>query len=158
MSRTAAIFLAAGSGSRMNGTVTDKVLAPLAGKPVFSYSASAFMQSAVADLYDRVLTDPAISPAFAYVEMSRLRSHMREFLAVALGAEVEYAGRDLHTAHARVHITDEMFDRTVSHLVDTLTALQVDPELIDEVVIRLAAQRGEVVTRLPVAGGELPTA
>lgn len=51
MSRTAAILLAAGSGSRMNGTVTDKVLAPLAGKPVFSYSAAAFMQSAVADLY-----------------------------------------------------------------------------------------------------------
>ena len=61
-------------------------------------------------------------------------------------------------AGARVHITDEMFDRTVSHLVDTLAGLQVDPEVIDEVVIRLAAQRGQVVTRLPVGGGELPTA
>lgn len=116
------------------------------------------LKQAVDDLYDRLLTDPAVSPAFAYVEMSRLRSHMREFLAVALGAEVEYAGRDLRTAHARVHITDEMFDRTVSHLVDTLAGLQVDPEVIDEVVIRLAAQRGQVVTRLPVGGGELPTA
>ena len=116
------------------------------------------LKQAVDDLYDRLLTDPAVSPAFAYVEMSRLRSHMREFLAVALGAEVEYAGRDLRTAHARVHITDEMFDRTVSHLVDTLAGLQVDPEVIDEVVIRLAAQRSQVVTRLPVGGGELPTA
>lgn len=115
------------------------------------------LKRAVDDLYDRLLTDPAISPAFAYVEMSRLRGHMREFLAVALGAEVEYAGRDLRTAHARVHITDEMFDRTVSHLVDTLAGLQVDPEVIDEVVIRLAAQRDQVVTRLPVGGGELPT-
>jgi 2-C-methyl-D-erythritol 4-phosphate cytidylyltransferase len=51
MSRTAALLLAAGSGSRMQGAVTDKVLAPLAGRPVFSYSAAAFMQSAVADLY-----------------------------------------------------------------------------------------------------------
>ena len=115
------------------------------------------LKLAVEGLYDRLLTDPAISPAFAYVEMGRLRSHMREFLAVALGAEVEYGGRDLRTAHAGVHITDEMFDRTASHLVDTLTALQVDPELIDEVVIRLAAQRGEVVTRFAVGGGELPT-
>lgn len=51
MSRTAAILLAAGSGSRMSGAVPDKVLAPLRGRPVFSYSASAFMQSAIADLY-----------------------------------------------------------------------------------------------------------
>jgi 2-C-methyl-D-erythritol 4-phosphate cytidylyltransferase len=57
MSRTAAILLAAGSGSRMAGAVADKVLAPLAGRPVFSHSASAFMQSAVADLYVVVYRD-----------------------------------------------------------------------------------------------------
>jgi 2-C-methyl-D-erythritol 4-phosphate cytidylyltransferase len=57
MSRTAVILLAAGSGSRMQGTVADKVLAPLAGRPVFSYSAAAFMQSAVADLYVVVYRD-----------------------------------------------------------------------------------------------------
>lgn len=57
MSRTAAILLAAGSGSRMNGAVNDKVLAPLGGRAVFSYSAAAFMQSAVADLYVVVYRD-----------------------------------------------------------------------------------------------------
>jgi 2-C-methyl-D-erythritol 4-phosphate cytidylyltransferase len=57
MSRTAAILLAAGSGSRMTGAVPDKVLARLGGHPVFSYSASAFMQSAVADLYVVVYRD-----------------------------------------------------------------------------------------------------
>jgi 2-C-methyl-D-erythritol 4-phosphate cytidylyltransferase len=57
MSRTAVILLAAGSGSRMQGSVADKVLAPLAGRPVFSYSAAAFMESAVADLYVVVYRD-----------------------------------------------------------------------------------------------------
>jgi 2-C-methyl-D-erythritol 4-phosphate cytidylyltransferase len=57
MSRTAAILLAAGSGSRMQGTVPDKVLAPLAGRPVFAHSAAAFMQSAIADLYVVVYRD-----------------------------------------------------------------------------------------------------
>ena len=57
MSRTAVILLAAGSGSRMQGAVADKVLATLAGRPVFSYSAAAFMQSAVADLYVVVYRD-----------------------------------------------------------------------------------------------------
>lgn len=51
MSRTAAILLAAGSGSRMAGAVTDKVLVPLAGRPVFAHSVAAFMESAIADYY-----------------------------------------------------------------------------------------------------------
>lgn len=51
MSRTAAILLAAGSGTRMGGAVTDKVLAPLAGRPVFAHTAAAFMASGVADYY-----------------------------------------------------------------------------------------------------------
>ena len=45
MGRTAAILLAAGSGSRMAGAVADKVLAPLAGRPVFAHSAAAFLAS-----------------------------------------------------------------------------------------------------------------
>jgi 2-C-methyl-D-erythritol 4-phosphate cytidylyltransferase len=51
MSRTAAILLAAGSGTRMAGAVTDKVLAPLAGRPAFAHTAAAFMASGVADYY-----------------------------------------------------------------------------------------------------------
>jgi 2-C-methyl-D-erythritol 4-phosphate cytidylyltransferase len=41
----------------MKGFVEDKVLAPLAGRPVFAYSAGAFMQSAIADLYVVVYRD-----------------------------------------------------------------------------------------------------
>lgn len=41
----------------MNGAVTDKILAPLAGRPVIAYSAAAFMQSAIADLYVIVYRD-----------------------------------------------------------------------------------------------------
>jgi 2-C-methyl-D-erythritol 4-phosphate cytidylyltransferase len=41
----------------MQGAVTDKVLAPLGGRPVFAWSAAAFMQSATADLYVIVYRD-----------------------------------------------------------------------------------------------------
>ena len=51
MSRTAAILLAAGNSTRMKGVVTDKILAPLAGKPVFAHSASAFYRSGVVDFF-----------------------------------------------------------------------------------------------------------
>jgi 2-C-methyl-D-erythritol 4-phosphate cytidylyltransferase len=58
MSRTAAILLAAGSGSRMQGVVNDKVLASLAGRPVFAHTAAAFMTSGIADFYVVLYRDP----------------------------------------------------------------------------------------------------
>jgi 2-C-methyl-D-erythritol 4-phosphate cytidylyltransferase len=57
MSRTAAILLAAGQGRRMQAAVTDKILAPLAGRPVFAHSAAAFATSGVADFYVVVCRD-----------------------------------------------------------------------------------------------------
>ncbi|MDE3083744.1 MAG: 2-C-methyl-D-erythritol 4-phosphate cytidylyltransferase [Verrucomicrobiota bacterium] len=51
MSRVAAILLTAGRSQRMRGAVADKILAPLAGRPVFAHSAAAFQASGVADFY-----------------------------------------------------------------------------------------------------------
>lgn len=59
MSRTAAILLAAGSSRRMAGSVADKVLAPLAGKPVFAHSAAAFYRSGVVDTFIVTYRDQA---------------------------------------------------------------------------------------------------
>ncbi|HZL46138.1 MAG TPA: 2-C-methyl-D-erythritol 4-phosphate cytidylyltransferase [Opitutaceae bacterium] len=57
MSRTAAILLAAGQGRRMQAAVADKILVPLAGRPVFAHSAAAFVASGVADFYVIVYRD-----------------------------------------------------------------------------------------------------
>ncbi len=57
--RNAAILLAAGSGRRMQGTVTDKILTPLAGRPLFAHTASAFLASGVVDFYVIVYRDQA---------------------------------------------------------------------------------------------------
>jgi 2-C-methyl-D-erythritol 4-phosphate cytidylyltransferase len=57
MSRIAAILLAAGQGRRMQAAASDKILAPLAGRPVFAHSAAAFIASGVADFYVIVYRD-----------------------------------------------------------------------------------------------------
>lgn len=98
MSRTAAILLAAGSGSRMQGAVLDKVLAPLAGRPVFAWSAAAFMQSAIADLYVVVYRDQrqmmelsAYAPTpSVLVQGGRERQDSVARALAALPADIEY--------------------------------------------------------------------
>ena len=59
MSRIAVILLAAGTGTRMQGAVTDKILEPLGGRPVFAHSVAAFQRSGVADYYAIVHRDAA---------------------------------------------------------------------------------------------------
>jgi 2-C-methyl-D-erythritol 4-phosphate cytidylyltransferase len=91
MSRTAVILLAAGSGKRMAGSVADKILWPLGGRPLFSHSASAFALSGVADLYVVVHRDrrqmmelAALAPTPAlFVKGGSERQHS---VANALGA------------------------------------------------------------------------
>ncbi len=98
MSRTAAILLAAGSGSRMGGTVADKVLAPLAGRPVFAHSAAAFMMSATADLYVVVYRDQrqmmelsAYAPTpSVLVQGGRERQDSVQNALAALPADIEH--------------------------------------------------------------------
>jgi len=53
----AAIMLCAGRATRMRGAVADKVLAPLAGRPVLEYSLRAFLHSGVADYFVFVVRD-----------------------------------------------------------------------------------------------------
>lgn len=98
MSRTAAILLAAGSSKRMQGAVTDKVLAPLGGRPLFAHSAAAFMESGVADLYvvttrdQRQLTAlSAYAPTPAiFVRGGRERQDSVAAALEALPADIEY--------------------------------------------------------------------
>jgi len=59
LSRTAAILLAAGGSRRMEGTVPDKILAPLGGKPVFAHSAATFYRSGVIDTFIVTYRDQA---------------------------------------------------------------------------------------------------
>ena len=98
MSRTAAILLAAGSSTRMAGVVTDKVLAPLAGRPVFAHSVSAFMASAIADYYvvlyrdQRQMTDlAAYAPTpSALVKGGRERQDSVMNALAALPSDIAY--------------------------------------------------------------------
>ncbi|MGA3007439.1 MAG: 2-C-methyl-D-erythritol 4-phosphate cytidylyltransferase [Opitutaceae bacterium] len=76
MSRVAAILLAAGRGSRMQDTVADKILAPLAGRPVFAHSVAAFQTSGIADFYAIVYRDtPQLRALMAYAPTPAIFVH-----------------------------------------------------------------------------------
>ena len=108
------------------------------------------VHAAVDELYQRIMTDDALASYFDGVDMAVQRGHMTDLLlavlaAPALGPRLAEANR-LRTAHGHLRITDDAFDQTAGHLIDTLAALRVDPGVIDDVIEEVAALRPQVVS------------
>lgn len=80
-----ALLLAAGNGARMQGMVRDKILAPLHGRPAFSYSVRAFADCDGIDCLGIVYRDEA----------------QRERLSSALGASIAQEVRWARGGHER---------------------------------------------------------
>jgi hemoglobin len=100
-------------------------------------------------LYLRVLADPLLMSYFKHLEdrdRQWLRWHMLTLLAVVTGGPTKYDGRDLHEAHADLHITEEAFDRVVWHLQATLQELEAQQEDQQAILAAVQARRDAVVT------------
>jgi hemoglobin len=100
-------------------------------------------------LYLRVLADPLLMSYFKHLDdqdRQWLRWHMLTLLAVVTGGPSKYQGRDLHEAHADLHITEEAFDRVVWHLQATLQELEAQQEDQQAILAAVQARRDAVVT------------
>jgi len=117
---------------------------------------SAGVETAVDQLYERVMADPTLAPSFAGVDMAKLKRHQRAFLTVALGGPHAYAGRSLCEAHAGRGITAEAFGSVVAHLADTLGQLGADDSAIAAVAGRVLALEHEIVSSARVGSPQVP--
>jgi hemoglobin len=97
-------------------------------------------------LYERLLADPLLERHFVGVDLAGLKSHMRMFLAGALGGPDLYRGRDMRSAHAHLNITAADWDATVGHLVATLQALGLADDLIGDIASRVLPLRDVIVS------------
>jgi hemoglobin len=100
-------------------------------------------------LYLRVLADPLLMSYFKHLDDQDrrwLRWHMLTLLAVVTGGPTKYEGRDLHEAHADLHITEDAFDRVVWHLQTTLQELEVQQEDQRAILAAVQGRRDAVVT------------
>lgn len=103
------------------------------------------LAAAVTVFYQRVLADPDLRAWFDGVDLGRLRSHQRAFLAAALGGPDLFAGRDLVAAHAGLAITPAAFDAVVDHLACTLRDLGVDTDVVARIGEHVDALRPRIV-------------
>ena len=109
------------------------------------------VNAAVDIFYDKILTDPVLTPLFEGVDMERQRRKQVMFLTVAFGGPMAYSGDGLRAAHKRLveekGLNDDHFDAVIGHLADTLAELGVDEGLIAEAGAIAESVRDDVLGR-----------
>lgn len=123
---------------------------------------SDIVRTAVDRLYQRLLADPDLLAYFDGVDTATLRAHMTASLVLVLDAPDDTTtfareANRLQDAHAHLDVTDDAFDQTAGHLLDVLTELEVDPDLVDDAIIKIAALRPHIVRTGPQLLGEIAT-
>lgn len=107
----------------------------------------AAVDAAVDLFYRKVLVDDRISQFFDTVDMDAQRAKQKAFLTFAFGGPVNYSGKDMRTAHARMALGDAHFDAVMEHLAATLRELGVEDAMIAEVAAIAESVRKEVLNR-----------
>jgi hemoglobin len=106
----------------------------------------AALVAAVDGLYQRLLADPQLGPLFPGGVAAPHRAYVVTLLGQELGGPERYHGPDIAGAHRGLRISDAHFDRTASHLDDTLAGLGVPRDLADRIIGVVAGLRRAVVT------------
>ena len=102
------------------------------------------------DFLGRLATDPQLKRFFIGHNKegeTRIRQHVIDFLCVATGGPCAYTGQDMKTAHTGLGITEDDWNSTVKHLVETLDKFRVPANEKYEVLTAISGLKGDIVGR-----------
>ena len=79
--------------------------------------------------------------------MQKLMDHQTKFFSGILGGPVEYSGRELKGAHARLGITEDAFLEVLELLEETLEDMNIEDADIETIMEIVGGVRSDIVTR-----------
>ncbi len=103
------------------------------------------VNTAIGLFYDKLVNDRRVSHFFKNIDMKNQSIKMKAFLAYALGAPIQYSGKNMKDAHAHMPINKEDFDIVLEHLVATLKELNIPNDLIEEIKKLVLTTKKDVV-------------
>jgi hemoglobin len=80
--------------------------------------------------YDKVYAHPWLGKFFAGHNQEAIENRQTSFMAVKMGGDVTYLGKEPKMAHRAMYITQELFDIRTALLRESLQEAQVPEELI----------------------------
>jgi hemoglobin len=94
-----------------------------------------------------IAADHRINKFFAHADIPHLRRSLADQICAASGGWCVYAGRDMKTAHAGMHIHSRHFNALVQDLGMALNKFKVPAQEQHELVAILAPLKSDIVQR-----------
>ena len=109
------------------------------------------LHNAVDRFADRVVGDPRINFTFAEADMPKFKQLLYEQLCEISGGPCHYTGRDMHTAHAKLRVTNAQFNALAEDLYIALQKAGVSYRVQNKLMALLAPMQREIVQSSPGA-------
>ena len=77
--------------------------------------------------------------------VQKLKEHLEQFLALATGGPTKYDGKEMHGAHAGLHITNAEFDASLGDLKASLDKLEIPNREQKELLSVVESTRPQIV-------------
>ena len=120
----------------------DQLYDLIGGRPTIAAATESF--------YRRVLEDETLRHFFDSADMAHLVEGQSMFISMLLGGKIVYTGKKVDAAHAIARgrgLTNEHFDRFLTHFQAALAEVGVKPDKAEKVMPLLEAQRDAVLGR-----------
>lgn len=99
----------------------------------------------VDDALDRHAANPLVAPRFRGKDLPTLKRLGTQFFCMGSGGPQEYEGRDLHTAHAGMNISEQEYMVVIDDIVAALQGQGIGPVEVNEVVAILYSLKAQML-------------
>jgi|SRR5580704_9325277 hemoglobin len=117
----------------------DTLFEQIGGEPV--------LKSAVDEFAKIILDDKRINFAFAGTNMDIFKSRLYSQLCDLSGGGCKYTGRDMHTAHAKLDVTNTEFNALAEDLYKAMDKVGVSYRVQNKLVALLAPMQKDIVKK-----------
>jgi hemoglobin len=106
----------------------------------------------VDEMYQRILADDELAHFFRDADMQRIKRMQTEFISAMIDGPVQYSGAELTEIHRGRGIEERHFSKFCRHVADAIQQRGVAPELLDQVLARLALYSDRITGESNVDG------
>jgi hemoglobin len=117
----------------------DTLFEQIGGEPV--------LKATVDEVAKIILDDSRINFAFAGTNMDIFKSRLYSQLCDLSGGGCKYSGRDMHTAHARLNVTNAQFNALTEDLYKAMDKAGVSYRVQNKLVALLAPMQKDIVKK-----------
>jgi hemoglobin len=105
------------------------------------------IQKIVADFLPIVASDTRVQHQFDDVDMKHLAKMLAEQFCVLSGGPCKYTGKDMHTVHEDLGVTDAQFNAIAEDLQAAMDQQGIASRIQNQLIAKLAPMRRSIVTK-----------